>query len=321
MAASDQQKISSGFHAKSTALEVIEEIDLSGKTAVVTGGYSGIGLETVRALIHAGANVIVPSRRKEVAEEELKEFSPNAIVQEMDLGDLASVRRFADAVVATGVRLDLLINNAGIMACPLARVGDGWESQFGVNHLGHFELTCRLLPALLRAEAPRVVALSSTAHARGDVHWDDPHFQSHEYDKWDAYAQAKTANSLFAIGLDDHYKDQGLRAFAVHPGGIMTPLQRHLTTEEMVALGWLLPDGTMPEMVKALFKTPEQGASTTVWAATSPQLKDKGGVYCEDCDIGQLATEESQRWEHVRLWACDNENADKLWRMSEEMIG
>ncbi len=320
MAAQDQKPVGSGFYAKSTAMEVIEGIDLTGKVAIVTGGYSGIGTETVKALASAGATVVVPARRKAAAEEALAEIADKAVIMEMDLADLSSIRAFAEAFTKTDRPLDLLINNAGIMACPLTRVGPGWESQFGINHLGHFELTRCLLPALQKAEAPRVVALSSTAHIRGDVIWDDPHFNNIEYNKWDAYAQAKTANSLFAVGFDDRYKKDGIRAFAVHPGGIFTPLQRHLTLEEMVALGWKNPDGSMPEAVQALFKTPEQGASTTVWAATSPKLQGHGGVYCEDCDIAQLATESSQRWEHVRPWACDNEKAGQLWQMSEEMI-
>ncbi len=320
MAAADQRPIESGFHAKSSAAEVVEGIDLSGKTAIVTGGYSGIGIETVRALAGAGAAVVVPARRVDAAKAEVKGIEGSVIVAEMDLADLGSVRRFADEFLATGHALNLLINNAGIMACPLARVGPGWESQFGVNHLGHFELARRLTPALLKAGSARVVSLSSIAHGRGDVHWDDPHFNNQDYQKWEAYAQAKTANSLFAIGFDARHKSDGVRAFAVHPGGIMTPLQRHLTTEEMVELGWMNQDGTMPDVVKAIFKTPEQGASTSVWAATAPKLDGRGGVYCEDCDIAQLATEESQRWEHVRSWACDDAGAERLWAMSEEMI-
>ncbi|MCI5045752.1 MAG: oxidoreductase [Aquisalinus sp.] len=320
MAASDQQPINSGFHAKSTALEVIEGVDLTGKIAIVTGGYSGIGTETTRALVAAGASVVVPARRKEAAEAELADIAGQTIVMEMDLAELSSIRRFAEAFLSTNRQLDLLINNAGIMACPLTRVGPGWESQFGVNHLGHMELARMLSPALIRADAARVVALSSTAHAMSDVLWDDPHFNHQEYNKWVAYGQAKTANSLFALGFDAKYRGEGVRAFAVHPGGIFTPLQRHLPEEEMVALGWKNADGTVPEAVQAMFKTPEQGASTTIWAATSPHLADRGGVYCEDCDIGKLADDNSQRWEHVRAWACDEEAALRLWEMSEKML-
>lgn len=318
MASADQKPIGSGFGRQSTAATVIEGIDLSGKTAIVTGGYSGIGLEMVRALAGAGAHVVVPARRPEAAREALAQVAGNLEVAAMDLADLASVRAFAEDFRAAGRRLDLLINNAGIMACPETRVGPGWEAQFATNHLGHFELARQLEPTF--AEGARLVALSSTAHIVSDVHWDDPHFLKHDYDKWQAYGQAKSANALFALGFDRRHCDRGIRAFAVHPGGIFTPLQRHLTDEEMVALGWKNPDGSLPEAVRAMFKTPEQGAATAVWAATSPQLEGRGGVYCEDCDIAQLATEESQRYEHAREWICDDEKADRLWAMSEEMI-
>ncbi|MEL7480844.1 MAG: SDR family NAD(P)-dependent oxidoreductase, partial [Pseudomonadota bacterium] len=216
--------------------------------------------------------------------------------------------------------LHILINNAGIMACPETRVGPGWEAQFGVNHLGHMTLTLDLAQRLQAANGARVVCLSSTAHVRSDVNWDDPHYKSTTYEKWDAYGSSKTANALFAMGVDRRAKDYGVRSFSVHPGGIFTPLQRHLPDEEMVALGWKNPDGTVPEPVKAMFKTPEQGASTAVWAATSPKLNGLGGVYCENCDIAQLADENSQRWEHVRSWACDADHAERLWEMSERML-
>ncbi|MEO1101206.1 MAG: oxidoreductase [Pseudomonadota bacterium] len=320
MAAADQTPIGSGFHAKSTAAEVIDGIDLSGRNAIITGGYSGIGLETVRAIAGAGAKVTVPARRPEAAQEALASLSGDIEIAEMDLGDIASVRSFAADYVASGRALHLLINNAGIMACPETRVGPGWESQFGVNHLGHMALYLGLEPALVKADSARVVALSSTAHIRGGILWDDIHFENTEYEKWTAYAQAKSANALFAMGVDARGRDHGIRAFSVHPGGIFTPLQRHLPDEEMVALGWKNADGTIPDAIHAMFKTPEQGASTTVWAATSPQLEGHGGVYCEDADIAQLATDDSQRWEHVRPWACDTEGAAKLWTMSEEML-
>ena len=320
MAASDQSPIGSGFHAKSTAQEVVEGIDLSGKNAIVTGGYSGIGLETVRALANAGARVTVPARRPDAAADALADISGEVEIASMDLEDLASVRRFTDHYDSTGRALDIVINNAGIMACPEARVGPGWERQFGVNHLGHMAMSVALAPAMQRAKAARLVALSSTAHIRADVQWDDPNFETTPYDKWVAYGQSKSACALFALGVDRRGRDVGVRAFSVHPGGIFTPLQRHLPDEEMVALGWKNPDGTVPEAIQAMFKTPEQGASTSVWAATSPRLNGMGGVYCEDCDIAQLATEDSQRWEHAREWICDDEKAERLWEMSERML-
>ncbi|MAN45616.1 MAG: SDR family NAD(P)-dependent oxidoreductase [Alphaproteobacteria bacterium] len=320
MAQEDQKPIGSGFHAKSTAAEVLESIDLSGKNAIVTGGYSGIGLETVRALAAAGARVTVPARRMDAAQEALADIAGDIEIAAMDLEDIASVDKFTADYEETGRALDILINNAGIMACPEARVGPGWERQFGVNHLAHMKMSMALAPALERAESGRLVALSSTAHVRSDVIWDDPNYESHPYDKWEAYGQSKSACALFALGVDRRGRDIGIRAFSVHPGGIFTPLQRHLSDEEMAALGWKNPDGTIPPQVQAMFKTPEQGASTSVWAATSPKLEGKGGVYCEDCDIAQLATEDSQRWEHARPWICDDEKAERLWEMSEKML-
>lgn len=320
MAIRDQQPIKSGFHAKSTAQEVLEGIDLTGKHAIVTGGYSGIGLETVRALAGAGATVTVPARRLDAAEAALGSVAGTIEIAEMDLADLKSVQRFTADYDSTGRGLDILVNNAGIMACPETRVGPGWERQFAVNHLGHMLFSLNLATAMQRAPSARLVQLSSTAHVRSDVHWDDPHFHNHPYDKWDAYGQAKSANALFALGVDRRGRDVGVRAFSVHPGGIFTPLQRHLTDEEMVALGWKNADGTVPPQVAAMFKSPEQGAATSVWAATSPALDGKGGVYCEDCNIAQLATADSQRWEHARPWICDDDRAERLWEMSEKML-
>ena len=319
MAEADQRPVGSGFGRRSTAREVLAGIDLTGRNYIVTGGYSGIGLETVRALVEAGASVTVPARAPDAAREALAGLA-NVEVAEMDLADLASVRAFARSWLESGRPLHGLVNNAGIMACPLARVGPGWESQFAVNHLGHFELVRQLEPSLKAAGGARVVALSSTAHIISDVHWDDPHFLSHDYDKWQAYGQAKTADALFALGLDRRWAADGVRAFSVHPGGIFTPLQRHLGDEEMVALGWKNPDGSLSEQAMAMMKTPEQGAATTIWALTSPRLDGKGGVYCEDCDIAQLADENSQRFQHVRPWACSETGADRLWTMSEAMI-
>jgi len=316
----DQSPVGSGYAAKTDAAVIVEGKDLSGKRAEVTGGYSGIGLETVRALAGVGAEVTVPARRPDAAKDALADVAGAVSVATMDLADINSVRAFADDYVASGAPLHILINNAGIMACPEARVGPGWEQQFGVNHLGHFELARRLHPALAKAGGARLVALSSTAHIRSDVHWDDPNFTSHDYDKWDAYGSSKSANALFARGADHRWESDGITAFGVHPGGILTPLQRHLPKEEMVALGWINPDGSQPDAIKALFKTPKQGASTSVWAATAAQLEGRGGVYCEDCDIARPATEDSPRWAHAREWIQDDAKADQLWEISEVMI-
>ncbi len=320
MAAADQHPIGSGFGRHTTAAAVVAGIDLRGRTYIVTGGYSGIGLETVRALVGAGASVVVPARSRAKAAAELAGID-RVTVADMDLADLASVRRFAADFVATGVPLAGLINNAGVMACPLELIGDGWEYQFAVCHLGHFELARGLAGPLKAAAGARIVALSSIGHARSDVIWDDPNFDRTPYDKWVAYGQAKTADALFAVGADARWRGDGVRAFAVHPGGIFTPLQRHLPDEEMVALGWKAPDGSIPPAVAAMFKSPAAGAATTIWCAVSPQLDGRGGLYCEDCDVAQLATADSPRWAHVRGWAVDPDRADRLWTMSEAMIG
>jgi NAD(P)-dependent dehydrogenase (short-subunit alcohol dehydrogenase family) len=311
-----QRPLGSGFGRTSTAAEVLAGLDLSGRNYIVTGGYSGLGLETVRALVGAGAELTVPARTRAKAETALADI-PGVVVADMDLADLESVRRFARDYVAGGRPLHGLINNAAVMACPLERVGPGWESQIGVCHIGHFELARGLEPAIKAAEGARVVALSSIGHARSDVIWDDPHYRSRDYDKWEAYGQAKTADALFALGLDQRWAGDGVRAFSVHPGGIFTPLQRHLADEEMVALGWKNPDGSVPARVAAMFKSPEAGAATTVWALTSPRLDGLGGLYCEDCDVAQAADDNSQRWEHVRPWAVSEDGANRLWDLTE----
>lgn len=322
MAVSDQVPTRSGFPAKSTGAEVLSGVDLTGKTAIVTGGYSGIGLEVVRGLASRGAAVTVPVRSPDKAAEALAGVEGEVTSAPMDLSDLASVRRFADGMLDALPRLDLLINNAGIMACPEARVGPGWESQFGVNHMGHFALTQGLFPLLQNTPGARVVALSSTAHKVSDMLWDDIQFERTEYDKWRAYGQAKTANALFANGLSRRLRDHGGLAFSVHPGGIFTPLQRHLPQAEMVALGWLNEDGEPSELARQGFKTPEQGASTTLWAATAANLDGKPGVYCEDCDIAAITDPDSPmaRYMGVEAYACSDESAERLWAISEQLL-
>jgi len=305
-----QHKIDSGFGYRSTAAEVLEGIDLSGRFAVVTGGYSGLGLETVRALAGAGAEVLVGARRRAAAEEAL---GGTAQVGDLDLGDLDSVAAFADGVDRS---IDILVNNAAIMACPETRIGPGWEAQFATNHLGHFALANHLWAQLAAGDGARVVALSSLGHRRSPIRFDDLHFE-HGYEKWAAYGQSKTANSLFAVQLDALGQEAGVRAFAVHPGGIMTPLQRFLDPEEMKASGWFDEDGNPSPR----FKTPEQGAATTTWAATSPQLEGMGGVYCEDCDIAEPADPASDAVRGVRPWATDADAAARLWTVSAQLTG
>jgi NAD(P)-dependent dehydrogenase (short-subunit alcohol dehydrogenase family) len=314
-----QHKLPSGFGPQTTATEVLADIDLSGTVAIVTGGYSGLGVETVAALASAGAHVIVPARRPEVARSALDARGLGSVeVDDLDLSDLASVRAFAERFLATGRSIDILINNAAIMAAPEARVGDGWESQFATNHLGHYVLTNLLWPALVADGGARVVALSSTGHKLSGIRFDDPQFTT-GYDKWLAYGQAKTADSLFAVQLDALGAPHGVRAFAAHPGGIMTELQRHLPREEMITAGWMTEDGTVNER----FKTPEQGAATSTWAATSPMLAGMGGVYCEDCDIAEPAVVGSAeaRISGVDAHAIDPHAAAQLWAYSAELTG
>ncbi|MFJ6080289.1 SDR family NAD(P)-dependent oxidoreductase [Streptomyces sp. NPDC092369] len=310
-----QHRIGSGFGATSTADEVLKGIDLTGKLAIVTGGYSGLGLETTRSLTAAGAHVVVPARRRATAEEALAGLD-GVEVGELDLGDQESVRGFAERFLATGRTIDILIGSAGIMACPETRVGPGWEAQFATNHLGHYALVNRLWPAIEPGGA-RVVSVSSRGHHASGMRWDDVQW-THGYDKWEAYGQAKTANVLFAVHLDRLGRDAGVRAFSLHPGGILTPLQRHLAKEEMIERGWIDEDGKPlnPEG----FKSPEQGAATQVWAATSPQLDGLGGVYLEDCDIAEPAPADDERV-GVKAWATDPEQAARLWDLSAELTG
>ncbi|MEX2132466.1 MAG: oxidoreductase, partial [Pseudohongiellaceae bacterium] len=320
MARGAQQKIGSGFSPKSEPEQILAGKDLSGKVAVVTGGYSGIGLETTRALAAHGARVYVPVRTPTKAKETLAGVAGDIVVDAMDLADLATVRAYAQSIAERESALHLLINNAGIMACPETRIGNNWESQFAVNHLGHFTLTSALMPLLLNAGGARVVCLSSIGHRRSDILWNDIHFASAPYDKWTAYGQSKTANALFALGLDMKYGEKGVQAFSVHPGGILTPLQRHLPEAEMVALGWIDNEGNISEQAKALFKTTTQGCTTTLWAATNEKLARLGGQYCEDCDVADVATDDSPRYFHVAKWATSEDSAMKLWDITNRML-
>ena len=314
-----QHPIGSGFGARSTAMEVIAGIDLSGQQAIVTGGYSGLGIEVVKALDSAGAAVLVPARRPGVARAAFDAAGLTDVeVDTLDLADLESVHDFAARFLESGRALNLLINNAAIMAAPLTRVGEGWEAQFATNHLGHYVLTNLLWPALTAGARSRVIVLSSSGHKLSPVRFDDLNFER-GYDKWQAYGQAKSADSLFAVELDALGRDQGVRAFAVHPGGILTPLQRHLPLEEQRAMGWIDENG-VPD---PRFKTPEQGAATTVWAATSPQLDGMGGVYLEDVDIASPTVPDSPtaRIAGVNAHAIDRTDAARLWAVSAQLTG
>lgn len=317
---SAQHPIGSEFGRESTAAQVLGDADLTGVLAVVTGGYSGLGLETTRAFASAGADVLVPARRPEHAESVLADVgdTPGSVsVAALDLSDLGSVAEFTGMMRSAGQPIGILVDNAAIMACPETRVGPGWEAQFATNHLGHYAMTCGLWPLLADGGA-RVVALSSTGHKLSGIRWDDVMFDD-DYDRWVAYGQAKTANALFALHLDTLGERDGVRAFSVHPGGIMTELQRHLPRQEMIDRGWIDAEGNVNE----LFKSPEQGAATSVWAATSPRLDGMGGVYCEDCDVASRTDPDSPyaRFIGVDAHATDPDDAARLWSLSAGLTG
>jgi NAD(P)-dependent dehydrogenase (short-subunit alcohol dehydrogenase family) len=310
-----QAPIGSGFGARTTAREVLGDRRLDGVAAVVTGGYAGIGIETTRVLSEAGATVIVPARSVDKARAALMGMA-RVEVEALDLADPRSIDAFAAHLLASGRPVHLLVNNAGIMATPFARDSRGFESQLATNHLGHFQLTARLWPALVRAGGARVIALSSRGHARAGVDFDDPHFERRTYDKWIAYGQSKTANALFALALDARGEGRRIHAFSVHPGAIPeTDLGRFMSPEEMRAAV------EMASRMAPGLKTPPQGAATTVWCATSPQLDGMGGVYCEDCDVAAAVPADFSEPSGVRPWATDPQLAERLWMASEAWTG
>lgn len=315
-------RITSEFGATSTAREVAAGCDLNGMTAVVTGGASGIGVETARALAEAGAEVMLAVRNVEAGEATAADIGKTApgkvTVGKVDLSDMASVAAFASA---WGDRpLNVLINNAGVMACPLSYTAQDLEMQIGTNHFGHFLLSVLLARGLMNAaeegRASRLVSLSSIGHRRSGIHFDDIHYRERPYDKWEAYGQAKTANSLFAVGFHERFADLGVTANAVMPGGIMTPLQRHLPREEMIAFGWMDENGKVNDR----FKSTEQGAATSVWAALAEELEGVGGLYLENCNQAVPWSQDTP-FEGVMPHALDPETAERLWIVSEETTG
>ncbi|MEU7140365.1 SDR family NAD(P)-dependent oxidoreductase [Nocardia sp. NPDC046473] len=306
-----------------TALEVIADHDLTGREAIVTGGAAGLGFETARALAAAGARVVLAGRDQQVgaaAVAALRASTGNdrIVFRPLDLASLESVTTWAHKHAATGKPLHILILNAGIMATPLRRTADGVESQFAVNYLGHFALTMGLLPSLRAAGSARVVSLTSRAHRRGDIDFDDPNYLRRHYDPWQAYGQSKTACALLAVGLHARYAVEGLTANAVMPGGIVTGLQRHLDPEQLAAAGWpaLRRRGDIPPG----WRTPEQGAATSVWAAVAPGLV--GGEYLEDCAVATAWNADGNPPPGYYLpYAVDPGRADRLWALAEQLAG
>lgn len=315
-----QQPLASGFNAQSTTNDVIKGINLNGKVAIVTGGNTGIGLETTKTLAAAGATVIVPARDVAKATKNLQGIA-NVEIESMDLANPASVDEFANRFLASQRPLHLLINNAGIMWVPLRRDDRGFESQLATNYLAPFQLTARLWPALKKANGARVVNVSSQGHQFAPFNFEDPNFMDREYETLQAYGQSKTAVNLFSMELDNRAQAFNVRAYSLHPGSIAgTELGREASPELFQKMGLLDAEGNILPEVAASLKTIPQGAATTVWCATSPLLHSTGGVYCEDGDIAPLAAEEGISL-GVKSYAVDENNAKKLWDLSEEMTG
>jgi NAD(P)-dependent dehydrogenase (short-subunit alcohol dehydrogenase family) len=324
---SQQAPIPSGFSPTATAQEALGGRNLHGKTVIVTGGYSGLGLETVRVLAEAGARVVVPARSPDKARAAL-EGIPRIEQAAIDLLDPASIDAFARGFLESGRALDILVNSAGVMASPLMRDARGYESQFSANHLGHFQLVARLWPALRAAKGgARVVSVSSRGHRIAGVDFDDPQFERRSYERWAAYGQSKSANALFAVGLDRRGEPHGVRAFSVHPGSILTDLARHLSDDDLAKSfgvsraepGYIPPGKSVSE--GGDFKTVPQGAATSVWCAANAQLEGMGGVYCENVDVAQAVPADHPDAAGVRPWAIDAASAERLWTMSEKLTG
>ncbi len=308
------------FGRTSTALEVVAGHDLHGREAIVTGGASGIGVETVRALAAAGARVVLAARDESKANEvaaSLRKDHPAAQIEVglLDLASLSSVRSFVERFLATRSALHILINNAGVMATPLSYTEDGFELQFGTNHIGHFALTTGLLPSLKAAGTARVIALSSLGHRRSDVDFDDLNFKTRKYEPWIGYGQSKTANVLFAVGLSMRHAADGITSHAVSPGGIMTGLQKHVPRADQIAMGWIDEEGK----VNPLFKNTAQGAATSVWGAVSHDLDGLGGKYLDDCAIAGPWSQEKP-FSGYMPYAVDPDRATRLWTVSEQLI-
>lgn len=315
-----QKPVNSGFNAKSTTKEVIKGIDLSGKIVIVTGGNTGIGLETVKTLSMAGATVIVPARDIEKAKRNLRGIA-HVELEELDLANPGSIDAFAAKFLASGRPLHLLINNAGIMWVPLRRDRRGLESQLAINYLAHFQLTARLWAALKKANGARVVHVSSGGHQFSDFDFEDPNFIDREYETLLGYGQSKTAVNLFSLEFDSRARRYGVRSYALCPGAVgATELSREAPADLFQKLGYSDSKGKILPEVAASLKTISQGAATSVWCATSPLLDGVGGVYCENAEIANLNSDVSVIG-GIKAYSLDEKNAKRLWNLSEEITG
>jgi NAD(P)-dependent dehydrogenase (short-subunit alcohol dehydrogenase family) len=313
------------FGATSTTDDVLAGVDLSGKRILVTGVSAGLGVETARALAAHGAQVVGAARNLDKAKTATAEVRAQAAngggleLVELDLASLASVRACADALVAAGKPFDLVIANAGVMATPFGKTADGFETQFGTNHLGHFVLVNRI--ASLMKPGSRLVNLSSAGHRFSDVDLDDPNFEHTPYTEFGAYGRSKTANILFAVEFDRRHKASGVRATAVHPGGIQTELGRYMTDEVRDGLIKSINETNQAAGAPAFeWKTIPQGAATSVWAGVVAPVDQVGGLYCEDCHVAERVEGGDIRG-GVRAYALDPDHAKALWAKSEEMVG
>jgi NAD(P)-dependent dehydrogenase (short-subunit alcohol dehydrogenase family) len=317
----------SSYGRDTTTDEVLEGIDLSGKRILITGSSSGLGEESARALASKGAAISMAARnpeKNEAAAARIREKVPGAALdlRTLDLASLESVRRFAKGFLADHQRLDVLLDNAGVMCCPQGTTSDGFETQLGTNHIGHFLLTGLLAPALVASAPSRVVALSSAGHGIAGIDFDDPMFERREYDPWLAYGQSKTANALFALELDRRLANRGVSAYSVHPGMIMTELARHMTAELLERMQQRVKERAKAagaESPGMSFKSVEAGAATQVWAATTGDLADHGGAYLADCQLGVKGRDQGER--SVEPHAQDPEAAARLWTVSEGWVG
>lgn len=315
-----QKPLGSGFNAQSTTNEVINGIDLTGKVAIVTGGNTGIGLETVKTLAQAGATIIVPARDVEKAKRNLDGI-PHVEIEEMDLMDPASIDAFAQKFLTSGRDLHLLINNAGIMWVPLRRDSRGYESQLATNYLALYQLTARLWPALKQANGARVVNVSSGGHQFSDFNFEDPQFLNRDYETLLGYGQSKTAVNLFSLEFDNRAKEYNVRSYSLCPGAVgETELAREAPVDLFQKLGYSDAEGNILPEVAARLKTIPQGAATTVWAATSPLLNKIGGVYCEHADVSLLSSDVTAEG-GVKAYSLDETHAKRLWKLSGELTG